>query len=229
MAEELQNNSTKKPTVSKDIENVGQSSQRTDSNRIAAFTSLVAAFAAVVAAGIACWLGYQSEKTLQLMLSESRPILILDIASEKLPSDLSRVQFIVKNTGPIPARLIHKATQPWIDGKTRNPTDHTDVDIVMPGEVHIISSFDLTGELPKRVIKGDSDLRYAIAVLYKSTTNDDSRRWITDAWLVFSPRKKAFALRKRDEIEVGSWVEKCNLDKLQPNDWSFWHPQPASY
>lgn len=214
--------------TSEDDEKGGNLSKEINSNRIAAFASLVAAFAAIVAASIAWWQGYQSEKALQLSLAENRPILVLDIAGKKLPSELSRVQFTVKNTGPIPARLIDIATQPWVDGKTRKPTDHTDVDIVMPGETHIISSFDLTGELAKRVIKGDSDLRYAIAVLYKATTNNDTRRWITDAWIAFSPRKRAFAVRKRDEIKVGRSVRKCNLDILQPNDWMSWHPPPPA-
>lgn len=178
----------------------------------------------IVAAGIAWWQSYQTEKALQLSLSESRPILSLDIAGEKLPADLSRVQFTVKNTGPIPARLTHKATQSWIDGKTREPTDHTGIDIIMPGETQIISSFDLAGELPKDVISGNSDLRYAIAVLYKATTDDDSRRWITDAWIVYSTRKMAFAIRKRDEIQVDPSLEKCNLDILKPSDWSSWYP-----
>ena len=193
-----------------------------DSNTIADFASLFAAFAALILAVIALWQCRQTQKALNLNLAKSRPILTLDIAVEKLPSDLSRVQFVVKNSGPIPARLIHKATQLWIDGETRNPTDHTDVDIVLPDEDHIISSFDLTGDFPKYVINGEVELKYAIAILYGPTTTDDPRRWITDAWIAFSPRKRAFALRKRDEAEAGSNTNRCDLQKLQPDDWLTW-------
>ncbi len=151
---------------------------------------------------------------------------MIDLVGEKLPSDLSRVQFEVKNAGSIPARLVHKATQPWVDGGTRPATDHMNVDVVFPGETQIISSFDLNGELPSRVIVGTSDLRYAIAVLYESTTKDDTRRWVTDAWIVFSSRKKAFAIRKRDEIQVESETRLCDLQRLQPSDWLSWKPPP---
>lgn len=196
-----------------------------DPNTIAAFASLVAALAALTAALIAWRQGRQTEKALNLSLAESRPILCLDIAGEKLPSDLSRIKFVVRNSGPIPARLIYKTTQPWVNGETEKPTMHADVDIVLPGEDHIISSFDLTGELPAQVINGDVSLKYAIAILYGPTTRNDKRRWITDAWVVFSCRKKAFALRKRDEIEVDSRMMSCNLKDLEPEDWLQWqHP-----
>jgi hypothetical protein len=101
---------------------------------------------------------------------------------------------------------------------------HTDVDIVLPGEDYIISSFGLTGELPAQVINGDVSRKYAIAILYGPSTRNDKRRWITDAWVAFSCRKKAFALRKHDEIEVDSRMMSCNLKDLEPKDWLQWQP-----
>ena len=71
-------------------------------------------------------------------------------------------------------------------------------------------------------INGEIELKYAIAILYGPTTTDDPRRWITDAWIAFSPRKRAFALRKRDEAETGSNTNRCDLQKLQPDDWLTW-------
>jgi hypothetical protein len=195
-----------------------------DSNKITAFASLVAAFASVMVLFILIWQGSQLNKSLQLTLSETRPILMLDITLEPLTEDLLRVKFVVKNSGPIPARILHTATQPWVDSETRNPTNHSDIDIVSPGETHIISSFDIKNPLLQNVIKDKSDLRYAIAVLYSSTTETDTRKWITDSWIAYSVRKKAFAVRKRNEIEVKKTTKKCDLDDLKPKNWLDWKP-----
>ncbi|XCF05600.1 hypothetical protein ABI125_12835 [Tamlana crocina] len=195
-----------------------------DSNKIAAFASVVAAVAAVLAVFISVWQSSQLDKTLQITLSETRPILILDIEVEPLTENLSRVKFAVKNSGPIPARILHTSTKPWVDDDTRNTTDHTDIDIVSPGETHIISSFDIKSPLLQNIINDKSDLKYAIAVLYSTTTKTDSRKWITDAWVAYSVRKKAFAVRKRDEIEVSAKTKKCNLNELEPQNWLEWQP-----
>ncbi|MFI1742966.1 hypothetical protein [Thalassobellus sediminis] len=195
-----------------------------DSNKVAAFASIVAAFAAILALFISFWQSSQLDKTLQITLSETRPILILEIEVEPLTENLSRVKFVVKNSGPIPARILHSATQPWVDNDTRNPTDHTDIDIVSPGETHIISSFDIKNPLLKNIINDKSDLKYAIALLYSTTTKTDTRKWITDVWVAYSLRKKAFAVRKRDEIEVNSKTKKCNLNELKPQNWLEWQP-----
>lgn len=156
-------------------------------------------------------------------LAESRPILALDI---KPGPGLGayKIKFIVQNSGPIPARLVHKRSQAWIDGKAQNPTELTDIDIVLPGKSHIISSYDL----PDGVLSGEAGFKYAMATLYEPSTGDDTRRWITDVWIAYSWEKMKFVTRKRDEVEVDPNIHRCDLKKLQPADWLLWQPLPLA-
>lgn len=209
MAEDVTNQS--------EPEELPESKRSQSSGSFLVWLNWLVAVAAISAGVVAVWQGFMTRAALEItdqalktQLAATRPYILINSYTKDDDFSLRN-----ENLGQVPARIVFRAQQVFVDGEPQPHMfrgDKTGVSILFQGKPKrtLTGKFHLWGEEALEKLRaGEFELVISQCIIYKSIEGDDPRRW--HAWLSvrFDAFANSFAVVVRDEIAVNASTEKC--------------------
>lgn len=124
------------------------------------------------------------------VLREERPFLEIHLEPE---AALARIVAVATNPGTRRVDIVEARGLVWLDGRVDNAGDRIDSIAISPGEESEFFTFELLGDEPGRVARGEARLRAALCFVYRSRLNG-AAPWVGEYWFEYQPQLRTAAV-----------------------------------